>query len=57
MLFAKPQQQQQQQQATTLAPSPKLMSTLAPLGSWASSARPAAVSIAQMPMFAAWSDA
>ncbi|KAM0853031.1 hypothetical protein ACQ4PT_051347 [Festuca glaucescens] len=54
MLFAKPQQQQQ---ATTTAPSPKLMSTLAPLGSWASSARPAAVSIAHMPMFAAWSDA
>ncbi|KAK1593088.1 hypothetical protein QYE76_059233 [Lolium multiflorum] len=56
MLFAKPQQQQQLQ-ATTTVPSPKLMSTLAPLGSWASSARPAAVSIAHMPMFAAWSDA
>jgi AP2-like factor (ANT lineage) len=54
MLFAKPPQQQQ---ATAAAPSPKLMSTLAPLGSWASSARPAAVSIAHMPMFAAWGDA
>ncbi|XP_037485115.1 AP2-like ethylene-responsive transcription factor CRL5 isoform X1 [Triticum dicoccoides] len=53
MLFAKPPQQP----ATTTAASPKLMSTLAPLGSWASSARPAAVSIAHMPMFAAWSDA
>uniref|UniRef100_A0ACD5U9V8 Uncharacterized protein n=1 Tax=Avena sativa TaxID=4498 RepID=A0ACD5U9V8_AVESA len=53
MLFAKPQQQA----TTTTAPSPKLMSALAPLGSWASSARPAAVSIAHLPMFAAWSDA
>ncbi|KAI5012572.1 hypothetical protein ZWY2020_024838 [Hordeum vulgare] len=53
MLFAKPPQQP----VTTTAASPKLMSTLAPLGSWASSARPAAVSIAHMPMFAAWSDA
>uniref|UniRef100_R7W9B9 AP2-like ethylene-responsive transcription factor ANT n=1 Tax=Aegilops tauschii TaxID=37682 RepID=R7W9B9_AEGTA len=53
MLFAKPPQQP----ATTTAASPKLMSTLKPLGSWASSARPAAVSIAHMPMFAAWSDA
>ncbi|CAM0905261.1 unnamed protein product [Alopecurus aequalis] len=52
MLFAKPQQQ-----VTTTAPSTKLMNTLAPLGSWASSARPAAVSIAHMPMFAAWTDA
>ncbi|XP_062188744.1 AP2-like ethylene-responsive transcription factor CRL5 [Phragmites australis] len=48
MLFSKPSQAQAQ-----------AMSPLMPLGSWASpaSARPAAVSIAHMPVFAAWTDA
>ncbi|KAG2639740.1 AP2-like ethylene-responsive transcription factor CRL5 [Panicum virgatum] len=61
MLFSKPPppaQQQQQQAAMNKQP----MSPLMPLGSWASpaSARAAAaasVSIAHMPVFAAWTDA
>ncbi|TKW30330.1 hypothetical protein SEVIR_2G029000v4 [Setaria viridis] len=60
MLFSKPPapQQQQQQQAANNKP---MMSPLMPLGSWASPASArgaaAAVSIAHMPVFAAWTDA
>uniref|UniRef100_A0A0A8Y3P4 Uncharacterized protein n=1 Tax=Arundo donax TaxID=35708 RepID=A0A0A8Y3P4_ARUDO len=53
MLFSKPSQ-------PAPAPSKQPMSPLMmPLGSWASpaSARPAAVSIAHMPLFDAWTDA
>uniref|UniRef100_A0A0D3GLU9 AP2/ERF domain-containing protein n=1 Tax=Oryza barthii TaxID=65489 RepID=A0A0D3GLU9_9ORYZ len=59
MLFAKPSPAvaaSAQQQAST-----KLMAAPLPLGSWVSSppasARPPAVSIAHMPLFAAWTDA
>jgi AP2-like factor (ANT lineage) len=62
MLFSKPPpaQQHQQQPANNNKPT---MSSLMPLGSWASSqasaraAAAAAVSIAHMPVFAAWTDA
>ncbi|CAN6213017.1 unnamed protein product [Urochloa humidicola] len=63
MLFSKPAPAQAAQQQHAAASKPATMSPLMPLGSWAASpaasarAAAAALSIAHMPVFAAWTDA